>query len=483
MDEIFDFNDFKKFILVYSEEERNMIMKAFELASQLHNNQERESGEPYIIHPINVACILAQLSADCDTICAGLLHDTLEDTSLTKEEIKEDFNETIAELVDGVTKIKEGNYKSKKDLMNANTRKIITGIVTDVRIIIIKLADRLHNMRTLEYKSIYKQKENALETLKLYAPLAYYIGAYRIKSYLEDLSLKYINFEIYESLKEQIEKIDQESKEGLKEMLTKIQYLLDKDYILNDAKIRTKNIYGIYRQLQEDENIKDIYDIHDLHSIKIMVEKVPECYLTLGHVHSLYNPVNDKFKDYIFNPKTNMYRSLHTTVFGPNNMLVQAQIRTFEMDMVASFGITSYWILEQGNARNIMQEKLKKECQIYSSVNEIASMFGDNDDFIEHTNIELFDEQINVQDTYGNMYELPIGSTIIDFAYKLGTEFGDKIDYAMVNQRRVSLDYELQNNDRVLVVTNENSIGPREEWVDSVKTTLARRRIKEFCKN
>ncbi|MBE6160834.1 MAG: bifunctional (p)ppGpp synthetase/guanosine-3',5'-bis(diphosphate) 3'-pyrophosphohydrolase [Firmicutes bacterium] len=482
MDELFNFEDFKTLISIYPINEKNMIMKAYELASQLHNGQVRDSGEAYIIHPINVACILAQLGADCDTICAGLLHDTLEDTNLLKEEIKDDFNETVAELVDGVTKIKEDDHLNKKELINANTRKIITSIRSDVRIIIIKLADRLHNMRTLQYKTEIKQKENALETLKLYAPLAYYIGAYRIKSYLEDLSLKYINLEIYESLKEQIEKVDQESKEGLQEMLLKIQYLLDRDCILNDAKIRTKNVYGVYRQIQKDENVRDIYDLHDLHSIKIMVENIPECYLTLGHIHSLYNPLNDKFKDYIFNPKTNMYKSIHTTVFGPNKMLVQAQIRTFEMDAVASFGLTYYWKFGQDDARNVMQEKLRKECKFYSSVNDINSMFSDNDDFVKHFFDETFGEQIYVYDISGNRYELPIGSTPIDFAYKLGDNFGDKIEYAMVNQRRVPIDYELQNNDRVYIVINEKLHGPNEDWLKFIKTTHARKRIKEFNK-
>lgn len=300
----------------YNPEEVDIVRKTYEFANELHKGQKRQSGDDYITHPLNVAYILAEMHADRDTVCAGLLHDTLEDTHITKEEIKELFNPTIAQLVDGVTKLAKMNFSSKEEQNLANTRKIITGITEDVRIIIIKLADRLHNMRTLEFKSPFKQKENALETMEIFVPLAYYIGAYRIKSELEDLSLRYLKPDIYKRIEETKLNIEQSSKKCLQEMLYKIKRILEDRNIPNEIKVRTKNIYGIYKRRQEGHNISDI---HDLLALKIMVDEIDNCYLALGMIHSIYHPINDKFKDYICNPKTNMYRSLHTTVFGPSD--------------------------------------------------------------------------------------------------------------------------------------------------------------------
>ena len=295
----------------YNKEEVEIVKKAYEYADNLHSGQKRQSGEPYISHPLNVAYILAEMHADRDTICAGLLHDTLEDTNITKEDIAHDFNQNIANLVDGVTKLSKMNFSSKQDQNYANTRKIITGITEDVRIIIIKLADRLHNMRTLQFKSEFKQKENALETMEIFVPLAYYIGAYRIKSELEDLSLRYLKPDMYKRIEERKLKLEEKSEASLKEMLYKIQTLLNDNNIPNEIKVRTKNIYGIYKRLNEGHKLSDI---HDLLALKIMVESIANCYYTLGMIHKEYHPINDKFKDYICNPKTNMYQSLHTTV-------------------------------------------------------------------------------------------------------------------------------------------------------------------------
>ena len=380
------FDDLIELVKTYNEEGIDSIKKAYDFADYLHDGQKRESGEPYIIHPLNVAYILAEMHADQDTICAALLHDTLEDTNTTKEEISNKFNPEISKLVDGVTKISKMNYESKQEHVNANTRKIITSIMDDVRIIIIKLADRLHNMRTLEYKNEFKQKENSIETLDIYVPLAYYIGAYRIKSELEDISLKYLKPDKYKNLSEKVKKIEEDSKPCLEEVLGTIKdILVDKD-IPNEIKVRTKNIYGIYKKLEEGNRISDI---HDLLSLKIMVDTIENCYLTLGNIHSKYNPINDKFKDYIFNPKTNLYRSLHTTIFAPNDRLVQTQIRTFDMDKVASFGLTTYWDINKGNARDEMQNDLKKEFQFYKSIRQIDKMFVDNDDFVTQVKEEL----------------------------------------------------------------------------------------------
>ena len=453
------------------------VKKAYDYASYLHNGQVRQSGDPYISHPLNVAYILSEMHADSDTVCAGLLHDTLEDTNIKKEDIAHDFNQNVANLVDGVTKLAKMNFSSKQDQNYANTRKIITGITDDVRIIIIKLADRLHNMRTLEFKSEFKQKENSLETMEIFAPLAYYIGAYRIKSELEDLSLKYLKPDVYKRIGEKKIKLEEASGDILKEMLYKIETLLNDRNIPNEIKVRTKNIYGIYKRLSEGHKLSDI---HDLLALKIMVDEIENCYIGLYLVHSKYKPINDKFKDYICNPKTNMYRSLHTTVFGPEDRLVQTQIRTFDMDKIASFGLTAYWDIEKGKARDVMQDDLKQKYQFFKSLIEINSIFGDNQQFVNQVKNELFANKIYVYTTKGDIIELPIGSTIIDYAYKLDTDIGNTMVGAFVNDEYVPLDYVLQNKDRVRIVTNELSYGPREEWLDIAKTSLAKSKIKEF---
>ena len=419
------------------------------------------------------------MKADKDTICAGLLHDTLEDTEITKEELIHGFNLDVANLVDGVTKISKLNFSSKQDRNYANTRKIISSITEDVRIIIIKLADRLHNMRTLQFKSEFKQKENALETMEIFVPLAYYIGAYRIKSELEDLSLQYLKPEEYKRAKETHQKIEEESTHCLTEMLVNIQELLANEQIPNHIKTRTKNIYGLYKKLSDGNRIEDI---HDLLSLKIMVDDITNCYRTLGVVHSQYNPINSKFKDYIYNPKTNMYRSLHTTVFGEDDRLVQTQIRTFDMDEVASFGLTSYWNQNMDNPREKMQEDLKEKYQFFKLLAEINTTFGDNQEFITQIKTELFTDKIYVYTTKGDIIELPKGSTPIDFAYRIHTDVGNSMIGAIVNDDKVSIYDELHNKDRVRIITSEYSMGPGRDWFENAKTTNAKRKIREFNK-
>lgn len=472
-------DDLLNLVKTYNKDEIEAVRRAYEYAKNLHSGQFRESGEPYIIHPLNVAYILAEMHADRDTICAGLLHDTLEDTNISKEDIAHDFNQDIANLVDGVTKLSKMNFSSKKDQNFANTRKIITGITEDVRIIIIKLADRLHNMRTLQFKSEFKQKENSLETIEIFTPLAYYIGAYRIKSELEDLSLQYLRPDMYKRIEEKIARVEADNNQILKDMLHKIKGILEDKNIPNEIKIRTKNIYGIYKRLNEGQKISDI---HDLIALKIMVEEVEQCYLALGLIHKEYHPINDKFKDYICNPKTNMYRSLHTTVFGPNDRLVQTQIRTFDMDRIASFGLTAYWDAEKGNARTVMQNDLKEKFQFFKSLTEINSMFGDNQEFVNQVKTELFSDKVYVYTTKGDIIELPKGSTPVDFAYKIHTDIGNTMIGAFVNDEYVPIDYTLKNKDRVRIVTDELSYGPRKDWIDKAHTTLAKRKIREFNK-
>lgn len=472
-----DINKLLEKIKEYNQDDLSKVVMAYNYANDKHKGQVRQSGEAYITHPLNVSYILAELHADINTLCAGLLHDTLEDTNTTKEDIEDLFGGEVATLVDGVTKLSKMNFSSKQDQNYANTRKIIVGITEDVRIIIIKLADRLHNMRTLQYKSEFKQKENSLETMEIFVPFAYYIGAYRIKSELEDLSLKYLRPDMYKSIEEKKLRIEEESKFCLKEMKEKITYILNDKEIPNEIKVRTKNIYGIYKRLDEGHKISDI---HDLLALKIMVDSISNCYQTLGLIHKEYHPINNKFKDYICNPKTNMYRSLHTTVFAPDERLVQTQIRTFEMDKVASFGLTAYWELQGSNARDIMQKDLKEKFQFFKSLKTIDKSFVDNQEFVSQVKNELFADRIYVYTTKGDIIELPKGSTPIDFAYKIHTELGNTMIGAYVNDEYVPVDYVLQNKDRVRIVTDEMSYGPKEEWVDMAKTTYARKKIKEF---
>lgn len=470
--------DLLEMVKDYSEEDIKIIKAAYDYANYLHDGQLRQSGEPYISHPLNVAYILAEMHADSDTLCAALLHDTLEDTDTTKEEITNQFNENIANLVDGVTKISKMNFSSKHDQNMANTRKIIISLTSDVRIIIIKLADRLHNMQTLQFKSEFKQKENALETMEIFVPLAYYIGAYRIKSELEDLSFRYLKPDEYKKTLEKKINIENSSRDCLEEMLFTIKYLLEDKDISNEIKVRAKNIYGIYKRQQEGYN--HLSDIHDLLALKIMVDNISNCYQTLGLIHSKYPPINSKFKDYICNPKTNMYRSLHTTVFGEGERLVQTQIRTFDMDKIASFGLTAYWDIEKGNARSVMQEDLKNKYQFFKSLVEINEMFGDNQDFVSQVKIELFGDKVYVYTPKGEIMELPKGATPIDLAYKIHTSIGNTMVAATVNNEYVPIDYALQNKDRVKIITDELSFGPKEDWINKAQTTYAKRKIKEF---
>ena len=472
-------NDLLLKVAEYNIEGLEMIKKAYYYAEELHKGQKRQSGEDYITHPLNVAYTLAEMYADTDTLCAALLHDTLEDTEITKEQIAIDFNDDVANLVDGVTKISRMNFATKQDQNLANTRKIITSITNDVRIIIIKLADRLHNMRTLQFKSELKQKENAKETLLLYVPLADRLGMHIIKSELEDLSLKYYNSDAYQRVSDIRMKIEEDTKQCREEMLQKINEILTDANIPHELKIRTKNIYGIYKRLEQGQNLSDI---HDLLALKILVDKVANCYPTLGIVHDIYFPINNRFKDYIANPKTNMYSSLHTTVFGEDDRLVQIQIRTFEKEKIALYGLTAFWDINKGNARNIMQEDLKNKYQFFESLVEIDQNCTDNQEFVKRIQQELLSQRVYVYTNKGEIMELPLGSTAIDLAYKIHTDIGNKMVAAIVNDNPVDCDYILHNKDRVRIITDALSLGPNIEWLDKVKTTKAKRQIKAYVK-
>lgn len=460
----------------YSKEDIKKIKKAYNFADMYHAGQMRQSGEPYIIHPLNVCYTLAEMHADSDTLCAGLLHDVLEDTKATYEEIENEFNPCVAKLVDGVTKISGMNFSSKSEMKYANTRKIINGLTQDVRIIIIKLADRLHNMRTLEFKRKEKQQEISIETMEIYVPLAYSIGAYRLKCELEDLSLMYLKNYEYNTILEKKKKIENSNRNNLLEMLNKINRLLNDKNIPNEIKIKTKNIYGIYRQRCAGVNINDI---HDLMALRVIVDEIDNCYQTLGVIHSQYKPFNVKFKDYIYNPKSNLYRSLHTTVFGDNDRLVQARIRTRDMDQIASYGLTAYWYLNQDGARDKMQEDLRNKWQDFNSLLELNSSFGDNEEFVSQVKKEVFSDKVYVYTPKGEIIKLPKGSTVIDFAYKIHTDIGNSMTSAIVNDKSVGTDYVLQNGDIVKVITSVLAT-PKSDWEQKAQTSYAKRKIREF---
>ncbi len=473
--------EFLELMQDYSQEEQERIKKAYELAKELHKNQLRDSGEPYIIHPINVAYNVATIMPDADSICAAFLHDTLEDTDITKEELITLFNSTIANLVDGVTNFNKSKEYSKTEKNNATLRKlVVTALQEDVRILLIKLCDKLHNMRTLEYKPREKQIKTALETLKFYAPLAYHLGVYRIKTELEDIAFSYINPERYQDLRRKREEYDTLVKEDLYAMSKTIEEVLKQNNIQVAVKIRSKNIYGIHNRLESGHKFSDMFD---LLCLKIVVEKQSDCYQALGLIHFKYHPINGKFKDYICNPKTNLYQSLHTTVFGENGHLVQVQIRTEKMDKIASFGLAAYWQIYEGNAYQIMQEDFKN-CQIYKSLEQINEIFENNHDFVEHVEEEVLSKKIYVYSPKGDAYALPVGATPIDFAYAVHTDIGNNMIRAFVNDEEVPLTTILKNKDRVRVITSNSSsfLDSKMKWDEIVITALAKRKIRECRK-
>ena len=469
----------EKKVLSYTPLDVMKLRRAYDYARSHHEGQKRASGEPYIIHPINVAYILSFMHADMDTIIAALLHDVVEDTESTLDEIEKTFNKTVRELVDGVTKMTKLDFNNKKELSAINIRRLIVSLARDPRIIIIKLVDRLHNMRTLEYKSLEKQQEKALETLEIYVPLAYYIGANKIRDELENLSFKYLKPSIYGDIKKQRDDLKKETKPLIEEEINKIKLLFKKNGIKDNFEIRYKDIYSIYKKLI----IKESFEmIHDMISIKVLVKSIKDCYIALMLIHELYTPINDRFKDYIAKPKTNMYKSIHTTVFGPDNRLIQFQIRTKEMEQVAIFGLTSYWFKYKNNARIYMQKDLENNFQFFKEIKELDSTILDNIEFLSQVKKELFGSNIYVYTTGGDVIELPEGATVIDFAYKIHTDIGNNMVAAVVNSEAVPFDYKLSNQDKVRIITDESVYVPKFDWLSKVVTTSARNKIMDYIK-
>lgn len=459
------------------------IKKAYSLAEYAHRGAYRESGEPYITHPLNVTLNLLQMEIyDEATLCAALLHDVVEDTDITLEDISNLLNPEIAELVDGVTNMRRMDFSTKDKERDANTRKIINGLTKDVRIILIKLADRLHNMRTLQYKKPHKQMAKAVETMELYVPLSLSIGAYKIKSELEDISLKYLEPDYYNRIEEEREKLAIVEKTYLEEMQGKLSEILNAKNIPNDILIRTKNICALYRRIVRGYKLENIYDVFYL---KILVDEVDDCYRALAQVHKHTPPINGRFKDYIFNPRTNLYQSLHTTVSDKNGKLIKTKIRTFDMDKISAFGISAYWNLPQDKPEDEIprrksqaetQKTIRESFQFAKKLIEIDESFTDNESFVKEIKQELLAEHVYVYSYNGEIIELPSGSTALDFACQVYPDELDKLTGIIVNDKEVPNNYILRNNDRISIKTD--GIINRENWEASVKTFTGKQKIK-----
>ena len=465
-------------IMKYNAEEIERVLKAYEFAEENHRGQFRKSGEPYISHPLAVTYTLAKMKADGDTLIAGLLHDIVEDTSVTLDEVENMFNKDVRILVDGVTKISSLDNTSKKEKKDINTRKIINGLTEDVRIIIIKLADRLHNMSTLEFQREEKQKEISIETMEIYVPLAYHLGAYDIKKELEDLSFFYLNNYKYNQIKEKMHKLEVTNNKLINEMSNDINSKLLENEINATIIPRIKHIYGIYRRLVKNNKLENI---HDLIALKVIEEEIRDCYYSLGIIHSMYPHINSKMKDYISLPKTTMYRSLHTTVFGTDNRLVQIQIKTDKMNKVNTCGITDYWNVNKGAAKDRMQEDLKNKFQFYQSVIDLNMLYQDNSGFVESVKSEIFKPSIYIY-YEGKIIEMPAESTIIDLLFKVEAENAKNLECAFANEKIVNFNHILKNNERIKFKFNNELNNVNNDWYNEAKTTYAKKKVLENIK-
>ena len=453
-----------------------LVVKAFHFAESAHEGQLRNSGEKFFIHPYNVALILADLNMDTPTIIAGLLHDVIEDTNKSYEKIEEEFGTEIADLIDGVTKLKMLQYKTKQENQAENLRKMVLAMAKDIRVIIVKLADRLHNMRTLEYMTDEKKKEKALETLEIYAPLAHRLGISKIKWELEDLSLRYLDPDNYYDLVERVSKRRKERESYIAEIIENLEIKLEEVEINCDISGRPKNFYSIYKKMVHQG--KAFEQIFDLTAIRVLVDNVKDCYGVLGIVHTLWKPLPGRFKDYIAMPKPNMYQSLHTTVIGPKGEIFEVQIRTWEMHKTAEYGIAAHWKYKEGASKG---DNFDTKLTWLRQLLEWQSDSNDPRDFMETLKIDFFTDEVFVFTPKGDVINLPEGSTPIDFAYRVHTEVGNKCVGAKVNSRIVPLNYKLQNGNIVEIITSSNS-GPSRDWLKIVKTNQAKSRIKQWYK-
>lgn len=471
-------DDLIKEIEKYNPDEIELVKKAYAIAEKAHSHQKRESGEPYIIHPLNVCMNLTKFKADGSSLCAGLLHDVVEDTDYTLDDIRELFNDDVAFLVDGVTKISNLHYNTKDEATNANIRRLINSLNDDVRIIIIKLCDRLHNMQTLEFKAPEKRIRSANETLNIFVPLAYFIGAFKMKCELEDICLSYLDNDAYKELVKKETKIWDDYAECIKLASKQVTSILDEKKIKYTFRIKILNVYHLYQKLNKGYKLNNI---HDLINFKLILDDSEDPYVVLGLIHKLYTPMNNKFKDYIACPKTNMYRSLHTTVFGPDNHLLQFQIKTQTMDDINTIGLAAYWKYFKEEGKTKMQHELKLNYQFFNTLRDLNAGIDSDSDFIDRVKQEIFSNNIYVYTLRGDIIELPNGATVIDFAYKIHTDIGNHLYKAFINGKEVKLTHKLSNKDRIMLLQNENA-KPDHSWLEHVITSSARRKIKDALK-
>ena len=462
----------------YTEEEIANVKKAYELAAKVHEGQKRLSGEPYIMHPLSVALILARLGMDDASIIAAMLHDTVEDTELTNDEIKKEFGDTVAELVDGVTKIGKVPLQTKEEQQAENIRKMLIAMSRDIRVIIIKLADRLHNMRTLMYKPEQRRRDIALETIEIYAPIAHRLGIRPIKEELEDLSISYLDPVAYNDIGKALEQQSKSRNEFLADIKARIEERIKT--VVSGAQVsgRIKSVHGIYRKMyMQNKNFDEIYDIY---AVRIIVDSVIDCYNCLGVIHDMFKPIPGRFKDYISTPKPNMYQSLHTTVLGKEGIPFEVQIRTWEMHHTAEYGIAAHWKYKLGiNGTVKFEERLAWIRQLL----ENQSDSEDVEDLVSTIKSDLVPEEVFVFTPKGDVFNLPMGATVIDFAYAIHSAVGNKMIGAKVDGRIVPLDYQVKTGEIVEVLTSSQpGKGPSRDWLNIVKTSQARAKIRQWYK-
>jgi len=478
--ETYTLNDLLDKVNNYITDEKSieLIKKAYYFAEDKHSGQHRVSGEDYINHPLATAIILTTVVADTETICAGLLHDVIGKTDTSREELEEEFGKEITSLVYGVSKITKLNFSTENEALIEYYKKIIVGMSEDVRVIIIKLADRLHNMRTLWAQPLEKRKAKARETLEILSPIAHHLGIHKIKSELEDLSLRYLKPEVFYDIAEKLNNTKLERDNVVAEMLTSVSEILMEHGIKHEIKGRSKRIYCIYKKLGKGKKFSDIYD---LFALRVLVETEQECYTIIGLIHSKFKPIPGRFKDYVAMPKDNGYQSLHTTVFGIDGYLFEIQIRTYAMDEMAENGVASHWAYkEHKDLTKISQNSTEAKLQFFKAIMELNEDKMSSEDFVNSVKNEILNDNIYVFTPKGDVFEMPKGATPIDFAYRVHTRIGETMVGAIVNNNIVPLNYELQNNDIVKINTSKNSPGPSKEWLKIAKSTQTKNKIRSF---
>ncbi|WP_276929817.1 RelA/SpoT family protein [Herbinix luporum] len=463
----------------------SILEKAYQLAMNAHKDQFRKSGEPYIVHPLCVANILAELELDKESIVAGILHDVVEDTDFTIEQVAEMFTDEIALLVDGVTKLTQLKYsKDKVEIQAENLRKMFLAMAKDIRVILIKLADRLHNMRTLKYMRPEKQKEIARETMDIYAPIAQRLGISKIKVELDDLSLKYLEPEVYKDLAEKIATKKSERQAYIDSIVADVRFHIDEAGIAAKIDGRIKHFFSIYKKMVNQNKTLD--QIYDLFAVRIIVNSLKDCYAALGVIHEMYKPIPGRFKDYIAMPKPNMYQSLHTTLIGPKGQPFEIQIRTFEMHRTAEYGIAAHWKYKEGaDGKGVNSSAEEEKLTWLRQVLEWQRDLSDNREFLSllKNDFDLFSDSVYAFTPTGDVKTLPRGSNTIDFAYSIHSAVGNKMVGARVNGKLVPIDYVIQNGDRVEIMTSQNSKGPSRDWLSIVKSTQAKNKINQWFKS